>query len=137
MIGIAELTGASLSAMFSDRFGKKRSINVSLILDLIVIMLFPLLVRTYTGALVWLFLFYIFSEYAIVSILALSTEVVPWARTTFIALFTAALTLGMGLGTYIAPYIYSFSFRVLSIVCGVLLIIALFSLAKTLSLIHI
>ena len=131
VIGIAELSGASLSAMFSDLFGKKRSINTSLILDFIVIMLFPLLVRTYTGALVWLFLFYIFAEYAIVSILALSTEVVPWARTTFIALFTAALTLGMGLGTYIAPYIYSFSFRVLSLVCGGLLIIALFALAKT------
>jgi len=131
VIGIAELTGASLSAIFADKLGKKRSIMASIILNILVVSIFPLFTSSYHLSLLWLFLFYIFAEYTIVSILALSTEVIPWARTTFIAIFTAALTLGMGLGSYIAPYIYINGFNQLTLICGGLLIIALLALYRT------
>ena len=75
-------------------------------------------------------MFYIFSEYIIVSSMTLATEVVIWARTTYISVFLASLTLGMGFGSYIAPYIYRTSFQALSVVCGGLLLIALLALSQ-------
>jgi len=130
VLGIAELVGASLSAVFSDRLGKKRTITWNIILAVIVILLLPLFLRSFTSALIWLFMFYIFSEYIIVSSMTLATEVVIWARTTYISVFLASLTLGMGFGSYIAPYIYRTSFQALSVVCGGLLLIALLALSQ-------
>lgn len=131
IIGFAELTGALLSAFVSDRLGKKRSIIACLILSLGLILLFPLFKNTYVHAIIWLSGFYILTEYSIVSILALSTEVIPWARTTFIAVFTATLTLGMGCGSYIGPFIYTHGFHALILLCGGLLLIAWLALNRT------
>ena len=131
IIGFAELTGALLSAFVSDRIGKKRSIAACLIMSLGLILLFPLFKSTFAHAMIWLSCFYILTEYSIVSIMALSTEVIPWARTTFIAVFTATLTVGMGCGSFIGPFIYTHGFQALIILCGGLLLIAWLALSKT------
>ncbi len=106
VIGVSELGGEGLTALLVDRLGKERSVILGLALNGAVALSVPLMGGTLTGALVWLFLFFLTFEFAIVCCLPLMTEVMPKARATLMAFFIGSLSLGRGLGALVAPLLY-------------------------------
>lgn len=106
IIGLSELTGEGFTAYLADHLGKKRSVALGLILNALVSVSLPLFSRSLTGAIIWLFLFYMTFELAIISSLPLMTEVFPQARATMMALLIAAFSLGRALGDLVAPALF-------------------------------
>ncbi len=108
VIGVAELGGEGLVAALVDRVGKRRAILAGMVLNALVALSLPLIGRNIWGALVALFTLYLTFEFAVVSSIPLMTEMVPTARATMMAAYTAALaigrTLGAPLGTALLGY---------------------------------
>lgn len=130
VIGFAELGGEGLVALISDRLGKERTIGLSLILNALWVITLPWLGKSEVGALIWLFVFYLTFELAIVSILPLISEITPATRATMMSLFIAALSLGRALGDVLAPWFYRSGFLVNAAVCAGLDILALIALSR-------
>ncbi len=106
VIGLAELGGEALVSSLTDRLGKTRAVVGGMILNSLAALILPVLGQNMAGAFVGLFLFYLTFEYAVVSFIPLMTEVLPTARTTFMALNFSALLLGRALGAVLAPPIF-------------------------------
>jgi predicted MFS family arabinose efflux permease len=130
VIGLSELTGEGLVAVFVDRLGKHRAIAMGLIANSGAALLLPILGRTSTGALVGLFLFYITFEFTLVSIIPMMTEVLPEARATVMAFNVAALSLGRAIGAPLAPFLYQYGFPVVAAGTVVFNIFALLALRR-------
>lgn len=108
VIGLAEMGGDSLSAGFTDRLGKLRSIALGIVLNIIAGLALPFLARSIPGAVLGLFLFYITFEFTIVSSIPLMTEILPSARATLLSVNFATVSLGRALGAFLAVPIYNF-----------------------------
>ncbi|HPD61836.1 MAG TPA: MFS transporter [Anaerolineaceae bacterium] len=117
VIGLSELGGEGVSALLTDRLGKERTIALSLILNSLWVITLPWLGKTTSGAMVWLFFFYLTFEVAIVSTLPLMTEVTPATRATLLSLFVAAISLGRSLADVLAPLLFRGGFLVNVLVC--------------------
>lgn len=130
VIGFSELGGEGICALVVDRLGKERSILLGFIGNSVVALILPLMDRGLSFALVWLFLFFLTFEFTIVCCLPLMTEVLPRARTTLLAAFVAALSLGRSLGAFIAPFLYPYGFFALSLAAVVLNLIAVIMLTR-------
>jgi len=130
VIGFAELGGEGLVALITDRLGKERTIGLSLVLNALWVISLPWLGKGELGAFIWLFVFYLTFEVAIVSILPLISEITPAARATMMSLFIAALSLGRALGDVLAPWLYRGGFLVNALVCAGLDILALLALTQ-------
>lgn len=115
VIGLSELGGEGLVALFSDRLGKSRAIALGLALNSLAALALPWLGQSTFGALAGLLLFYLSFEFTIVSIIPMMTEVLPSARATLMAFNVAALSLGRALGAPLAPVLYGFGFPVVVI----------------------
>jgi predicted MFS family arabinose efflux permease len=107
LIGISEATGEGITAYLADALGKKRSVALGLILNGAVSASLPLFNRSLTGVYIWLFLFYMTFELAIISSLPMMTEVFPKARATMMAMLIAAFSLGRAFGDLIAPSLFA------------------------------
>ncbi len=94
VIGAAELTGESGTALFSDRIGIKRAVILGMILALVSYTALPLIGRSLQAALAGLFLIFLFCEFTFVSSFSLGTELLPDSRATMMAGFYAAAALG-------------------------------------------
>lgn len=129
VIGIAELTGEGLTAYLADHLGKQRSVALGLILNIATAVTLPLFSRSLTGAFIWLFLFYMTFELAIISSLPLMTEVFPEARATMMALLIAAFSLGRALGDLIAPSLFAHGILTNAFVAAGMNIVALLVLS--------
>lgn len=114
VIGLSELGGEGLVALFVDRIGKVRAVGVGIIANCIAAILLPIIGRTELGALIGLFFFFISFEFTIVSIMPLNSEVMPSARATTLALAGSANFLGRAIGAMLAPLLYSFGFGVVT-----------------------
>lgn len=114
IIGLSELGGEGLVALFVDRLGKVRAAGIGLLANCAAALLLPLIGRTEIGALIGLFFFYITFEFTIVSIIPLMTEVMPSARATTLSFAGAANSLGRAIGALLAPTLYAFSFSVIT-----------------------
>jgi predicted MFS family arabinose efflux permease len=79
---VADLAAELASAVFIDRLGKRTSLNISTALYAASLVVFWLLAGNFVGALVGLFLVFFFFEFALVTSLAVHTEIVPSARAT-------------------------------------------------------
>ena len=101
IIGVAELSGESLTAAISDRLGLKRSVGVGLALCIISYGVLPLLCQTLPPALGGLFLIFLTYEFTIVSALSLCTELLPGSRATMMSGFLAAAGIGRVVGALI------------------------------------
>ncbi len=130
VIGFAELGGEGLVALISDRLGKERTIGLSLILNALWVITLPWLGKSEVGAFIWLFIFYLTFEVAIVSILPLISEITPATRATMMSLFIAALSIGRALGDVLAPWLYRSGFLVNAAVYSGLDILALIALSR-------
>jgi predicted MFS family arabinose efflux permease len=110
VIGLSELGGEGLVALFVDRIGKVRAAGLGIIVNSIAAILLPFIGRTELGALVGLFLFFISFEVTIVSVIPLNSELMPSARATTLALAGSANFIGRALGATLAPRLYALGF---------------------------
>jgi len=113
-----------------DRLGKERSILFGFIGNSAVALLLPLMDGGLPSALAWLFLFFLTFEFTIVACLPLMTEMLPRARTTLLAAFIAALSLGRSLGAFIAPFLYNWGFFALCLAAVAFNMIAILMLRQ-------
>jgi len=130
VIGLSELGGEGVSALLTDRLGKERSVALSLLLNSLWVITLPWLGKTTSGAMVWLFFFYLTFEVAIVSTLPLMTEVTPATRATLLSLFVAALSLGRALGDIAAPLLFRGGFIINVLVCVGLNLLSILTLSR-------
>lgn len=110
VIGMAELAGEGLAAWLADRIGKHRAVLLGLGLNAMAAVALPLFDASLWSTLIWLFLFYLGFEFAIVCSLPIISEILPHARATIMAANIAAFSLGMGLGAWFAPWFYQWGF---------------------------
>jgi predicted MFS family arabinose efflux permease len=131
IIGISELSGEGLVAVFTDRLGKKRALTVGLLACGLSSILLPLISGTETGALVGLSFFYITFEFVMVSHVPLMTEQLPAARATVMSFNLTGHSLGRVMGALLATFIYqSFGFTIVTILSAVFYGLALLALQK-------
>jgi DHA1 family inner membrane transport protein len=93
-IGVAELAGESLTALWADRIGLKRALTLGLVLTLAGYALLPVIGRNLFVTMTGLFVLFLSFEFTLVTSLSLSTEVLPGARATMMSAFFAAAGLG-------------------------------------------
>lgn len=98
VIGIAELSGESLTAAISDRLGLKRSVASGMSLCIISYIALSLLGQTVSLSLGGLFFIFLTFEFTIVSALSLCTELLPGLRATMMSGFLAAAGVGRIIG---------------------------------------
>jgi predicted MFS family arabinose efflux permease len=108
VIGLSELGGEGLVALFVDRMGKVRAAGAGIVANSIAAVLLPMIGHTELGALIGLFLFFISFEFTIVSIIPLMSEVMPSARATTLALTVSANFIGRAIGALLAPGLYRY-----------------------------
>ena len=101
VIGFAELCGAILSALSSDRVGLKRTIIVGQIIVLVSYAIIPMLRLSLETVLTGLFIVFFTFEFTIVTSISLATELLPGQRATMMACLQAASGLGRTLGALI------------------------------------
>ncbi len=130
VIGISELAGEGLTALIVDRLGKERSILLGFIANTAVSLALPLVNKSLTGALIWLFFFFLTFEFAIVCTLPLMTEVLPRARATLMAVFISACSLGRGVGALVAPFLYKHGMFVVGAGAAVFNLFAILALSQ-------
>jgi MFS transporter, DHA1 family, inner membrane transport protein len=107
VIGGAELLGEGLTASLGDRLGLRRSMTIGLILSTGSYLLLPLLEASLPGAVGALFSIFLFTEFAIVAALSLSTEAMPEARATMMSGYLAAASLGRVFGALMGGFVWS------------------------------
>ena len=131
VIGISELSGEGLVALFTDRLGKPRALTIGLIASALSAIALPFLGRTEAGALVGLFFFYITFEFVMVSHVPMMTEVLPGARATAMSFNLTGHSIGRGIGALLATFVYqSFGFPVVAGLATIFYIFSLLSLRQ-------
>ncbi len=110
VIGLSELGGEGLVALFADRLGKVRASGLGLAANCLAAILLPIIGRTEIGALAGLFLFYITFEFTLVTSIPLMSEIMPSARATTLSFNLAAHSLGRMGGALLAPVLYALGF---------------------------
>jgi len=110
VIGLSELGGEGMVALFVDRVGKVRASGYGIVANSLAAILLPIIGHTRAGALIGLFLFYITFEFTIVSIIPLMSEVMPSARATTLSFAGAAHSIGRAIGALLAPTLYALGF---------------------------
>lgn len=98
VIGIAEFAGEGLTALFSDRWGLKRSVFSGVVISTVCYAVFPFLAMNLTLALLALFFVFLSFEFTIVASISLCTELLPESRGTMMATFMAAAGAGRVIG---------------------------------------
>jgi len=130
LIGVAELSGETITTLIVDRIGKRRSVLIGLSGNLFVCVMLPLISHSLFGALTSLFLFYLCFEFTIVSFLPLVSEILPRTRATLLGVSYAAMSIGRAAGAFISPRLYTVGFAVNTIVAGVLFLLAILFFTK-------
>ena len=128
VIGLSELGGETLVAGTIDRIGKMRALFIGFGANAVVSLLLPLGGRSTGIALAGLFAFYLTFEFAVVSIIPLMSEILPDARATLLAFYTAAFSLGRAAGAGISPLLYRVGFPAVTFAAVVLDVLALLGL---------
>ncbi|MDY6792302.1 MAG: MFS transporter [Thermodesulfobacteriota bacterium] len=106
LIGLAELSGETLTAAFADRFGIKQTVNIALILCVMSYGILPFLGLTLPMALAGLFFIFLTFEFTMVTGISLSTELLPEYRATMMSGFFAAAGLGRIVGALMGGHIW-------------------------------
>lgn len=110
VIGVADLSGESLSTFIIDKLGKERTIRIALVLTAISSLLVPIARNSLVFTLAALFMVFLTFEVAFIGIMALSSEILPKARATLMAANVAAVSLGRGTGAIFSPMLYQVNY---------------------------
>ncbi|MCE5209818.1 MAG: MFS transporter [Chloroflexi bacterium] len=130
VIGVADFLGESLSAVFVDKLGKKRSVAIGITVNLISLVLLFLAGHTLWSAMASLFLLFLSFEFVVVSFLPVMSEVLPNARATLLSYDVAAHAAGRGFGAIIASSLYALGFSINIAASAVIAVCALVLLSK-------
>jgi predicted MFS family arabinose efflux permease len=106
LIGLSELSGETLTAVFADRFGLKRTALTALTLCLISYGILPFLGLTLPMALTGLFFIFLTFEFTIVTSMSLFTELLPEYRATMMSGFFAAAGMGRIAGVLMGGHVW-------------------------------
>ena len=106
LIGLSELSGETLTAVFADRLGLKRTVLTALTLCLISYGILPFLGLTLPLALTGLFFIFLTFEFAIVTSMSLFTELLPEYRATMMSGFFAAAGMGRIAGALMGGHVW-------------------------------
>ena len=107
VVGLAELGGEFGTALLTDRFGKRRSVLLGLLVLAAGLLLLPVLARQgLAAALGGIALIVLSFEFAVVSLLPLATELVPEARASLLSLNMTAFSLGRILGAVMGSWLW-------------------------------
>jgi MFS transporter, DHA1 family, inner membrane transport protein len=120
VIGFAELTGEGVVGLVVDKFGKRRTIAVGFIVNIISAVIPFFIQGSIVGALIWLFIFFFSFEVTLVATIPLMTEVLPQARATLMAVVLAASSLGMAAGVFFGPRLYESGGFIVNVVVAML-----------------
>ena len=107
-IGCAELLGESLTTLFADKIGLKRSVLLGLFLTVCAYLLLPFVGRTLPLAMAGMFLVFLTFEFTIVTSFSLCTELLPDQRATTMAGFYATAGIGRMLGVVLGGLLWQF-----------------------------
>ena len=99
VIGVAELVGEGLTVSLAERLGLRRAVIIGLVLSGASYAVLPYLGKTLPMALAALFVVFLTFEFAVVSALSFSTEVVPGVRATMISGFFCSSRYRLGSGS--------------------------------------
>ena len=105
-IGGAEFLGESLTTLFSDRIGLKRSVLLGLALAVCSYLLLPFVGRSLLLAMAGMFCVFLTFEFTMVTSFSLCTELLPGSRATMMAGFYAAGGIGRMLGVVIGGLLW-------------------------------
>lgn len=130
VIGIAELSGESATALLVDRIGKKRAVRAGLVITSLAALSLPVLGGSLVGALAGLFLFYLGFEFTLVSFIPMMTEVLPEARATLMSVNLTAFSLGRALGALLGSWLFSFGFGANALAALLLNALAMLALSR-------
>lgn len=106
VIGLSELGGEALVAMFVDRIGKPQAVKIGLVVNSLAALALAWLGRSQIGAASGLFFFYLSFEFTMVSLIPLMSEILPGARATLLATNVSGIALGRAIGALIALPIF-------------------------------
>jgi len=130
VIGIAELSGESATALLVDRIGKKRAVRAGLVITSLAALSLPVLGGSLVGALAGLFLFYLGFEFTLVSFIPMMTEVLPEARATLMSVNLTAFSLGRALGALLGSWLFTFGFGANALAALLLNALAMLALSR-------
>lgn len=100
IIGAAELTGESMTAILGDRIGLKRAMQIGITVAAVGYLILPVIGVTLCTGLAGLFLIFLSFEFSVVCSFSLGTEVLPSSRATMMAGYFAAAGLGRMAGAF-------------------------------------
>lgn len=98
VIGVAELMGESITALWADRIGLKRSLVAGMMLAAGCYALLPIIGTSLPAALTGLFSIFLTFEFSFVCSFSVATELLPNARATMMAGVLAAAGMGRMIG---------------------------------------
>lgn len=98
VIGAAELLGESITALWADRIGLKRSLIIGMMLATGCYALLPIIGTSLIAALTGLFLIFLTFEFSVVCSFSVATELLPTARATMMAGVLATAGIGRMIG---------------------------------------
>ena len=98
VIGVAELMGESITALWADRMGLKRSLIIGMMLATGCYALLPIIGTSLFAALAGLFLIFLTFEFSVVCSFSVATELLPTARATMMAGVLATAGIGRMIG---------------------------------------
>lgn len=107
IIGSSEIIGELASGLLVDRLGKRPVVIVTGLFTAAMYYLLPFISRDLSGALVSLFVLFLFFEITVVGAIPLLTEIVPEARSLVMSTVIAAAALGRALGTSLGPAVWA------------------------------
>lgn len=111
VIGLADLSGETLSAFLVDRWGKKRSVAIGISLNVLSVLSLLLSGGALWTSLVSLFFLFLSFEFVIVCFIPVMTEVLPQARATLMSYEVAAHAAGRGFGALLAAPLFALGFN--------------------------
>jgi len=123
VIGAAELAGELLTAIVSDRCGLRRSIMCGLVLSGAGYAFYPTVAQSLPWALIGLFILFMTVEFAIVTAISLSTEILPASRATMMAGYLAAAGLGRVAGALAGGILWYYGS--MTVVCATSVVLSL------------
>lgn len=132
IIGSAEIVGEFTAGFAVDRFGKRQVVLITGTATAFAYLIMSLFGISLTGALILLFIMFLFFEITVVGAIPLLTELVPSDRAIVMATTAAFSGLGRAIGSGIGPYVWrQFGYVGNGVLAMVMMLTAVFILYKS------